>query len=112
MATGRLTFRERHAAPSSTRGTVKHFAVTVALATTVGIAPAIAAQANEPASTHSATSSLTLRALDGRDHRVTPVELAMLHSIDTTVTAHQVTGENRPARWVRQVVRIEVRSAP
>lgn len=104
------------------------------------------------------SSGLTLRGLDGREHRVTTSELAAMRRIDTTVTAHHVTGrfggvrlgdllapadfdanytdrvalladrkdgaplaakdgpfhliipgEKRPARWVRQVVRIDVR---
>jgi hypothetical protein len=172
---------------------VKLFAVTVAIAATIGLSPAIQAQSTRPASPHSPTTSVTLRGLDGRDQRVTPAEFATLRRVDTTVAAHQVTGrysgvllsdllslvhaphgdalrgkalatyvvvvgadgyrvvfaladfdpsytdrvailadtmdgaplsgndapfqlivpgEKRPARWVRQVVRIEVRNAP
>ncbi len=39
-----------------------------------------------------AAARLTLRGLDGREHVVTPAELSRFARVDTTVTAHQVTG--------------------
>jgi hypothetical protein len=52
-------------------------------------APCTLAQKATPISS---SARLTLRGLDGRDHRVTDAELAALTRVDTTVSAHHVAG--------------------
>ena len=90
--------------------------IIAALTWVLGVAPTGVAQTGMPTTVPAAATSLVLRGLDGRDHPVSASERAGLRRIDTTVIAAPfhliIPGEKRSARWVRQVVRIEVRNAP
>ena len=72
--------------------TVKSFIAVVAFTAAVSLSQVLGAQSPQTATTRVASASLTLRGLDGRDHEVSSAELSSLRRVDTTVTAHQVTG--------------------
>ncbi|HEX6048046.1 MAG TPA: molybdopterin-dependent oxidoreductase [Gemmatimonadaceae bacterium] len=73
--------------------TVRRLAVVAsAVIASVGAISEAAAQNTAPATSPAQAATLVVRGLDGREHTVSPADLARLTRHDATVSAHQVRG--------------------